>query len=646
MNNKTPNNLLEGLNIASFESRLALKMEKMIQRHGGTSFSAPTIKECPLQDHQSIISFYQKLQSGLLDYVVFLTGIGARTFIDILSEHFPKEEILQTLRDKTQIVVRGPKPKKVCHLLKLPIYKEAPAPNTWEELTTLFNDEILKGKHIGIIEYGESNSELISFFEDQQAAVYSVQVYTWQLPDDITPLKNTIKAICEGQLDVLLFTSAVQAVHLLEVAQDMQLEGPLRKQIQKAVIFSIGPVASKRLHQLQLFPDVEVFPNTIEELIHQTSLQSARLSQSKKKSVELKWVQVDTPFKKEEELKWLRNSPILKATRLEANKKVPVWLMRQAGRYMAEYQMIRKRGGFKDLLKNPDLAAEATLTALERLGVDAAIIFSDILVVLEAMGQNLEYHEGIGPILTPSIQNLSDIDQILSTPSDNALDYVYQAISKVRKRMHPRIPLIGFAGAPFTLACYAIEGKSSKDFKKTQTLMDDEIHWHRLMNKLSDAIIPFLHEQIKAGCQIVQLFDSWVGCLSPERFQKFVLPYTQKIIQSIPQEIAVINFGLFNEDCLDLQKQCGGIIQGVSHHFDIEKVWNNWGNDVGVQGNLDPGILFEPIGTIKAKASKILHKVGHKKGFIFNLGHGIQPKTPVDHVMALVDHVHEFKVSD
>lgn len=340
----------------------------------------------------------------------------------------------------------------------------------------------------------------------------------------------------------------------------------------------------------------------------------------------------------------LENSLVMRACRREPNDTVPVWLMRQAGRYMAEYQAVRKNVSFLELCKNPDLASEVTITAVERLGVDAAIIFADILLIVEPMGVGLDFTEGAGPNIHSPVRSLAEVQKLKRVDPVDSLNFVLEAVRKTRSAMNPCIPLIGFCGAPFTVASYMIEGGSSKNFTRIKTLMNEEPQaWHALMELLADNLTDYLNAQIEAGCQLLQVFDSWVGILNPEEYREYVLPHTKRLISGVKKGVPVIHFGTDTEPLLELQKEAGGDVIGLDWRVDIRSTWDRLGKDVGVQGNLDPKVLFSEPEVIRAEAKKILDAVGSRPGFIFNLGHGILPETPVDHVIDLVDFVHQWK---
>ena len=317
--------------------------------------------------------------------------------------------------------------------------------------------------------------------------------------------------------------------------------------------------------------------------------------------------------------------------------------MRQAGRYMREYREVREKTGFLELCKTPALAAEVTVTAVERLGVDAAIIFADILLILEPMGINLEFAAGEGPVIHNPVRDASDVDRLLELEDVNALEFVYEAITQTRRALRPEIPLIGFCGAPFTLASYLIEGGASKNYVHTKRLMyDDSGAWHAMMALISRGLAKYLNAQIAAGAQAVQLFDSWVGCLNPADYREFVLPHTQNVIRHVTPGTPVIHFGTGTGALLELMREAGGDVIGLDWRVRLDEGWQRIGHDVAVMGNLDPVVLFANQETLRAQASRILNQAGGRLGHIFNLGHGILPETPVENVIALVDMVHEM----
>jgi len=337
----------------------------------------------------------------------------------------------------------------------------------------------------------------------------------------------------------------------------------------------------------------------------------------------------------------LNDSPFLKACRREPTPFTPIWLMRQAGRYMPEYRAVRSRLGFLELCKDSDAAAEVTVTAAERLGVDAAIIFADILLIVEPLGVGLEFSKGDGPVLHHPVRSPADVEGLPEVDAAAAVPFVYDAVRKARAAL--KVPLIGFSGAPFTLASYVIEGGGSRNYVHTKTLMYGAPEaWHTLMRRLANAVVGYLSRQIAAGAQAVQLFDSWVGCLAPDDYRRFVLPHMRMVIDAITPGVPVIHFGTGTSGLLELMREAGGDVIGLDWRIDLGAAWDRLGPDVGVQGNLDPVVLFAPPDEIRDRAARILEHARGRSGHIFNLGHGILPNTPVDHVVALVDMVHEL----
>ncbi len=333
----------------------------------------------------------------------------------------------------------------------------------------------------------------------------------------------------------------------------------------------------------------------------------------------------------------------LKACRREPVDCTPVWFMRQAGRYMQEYQAVRKKHSILDVCKTPELAAQVTLQPIDRFPLDAAIIFADILLPLEPMGIPFSFEEGEGPVIHKPVRDRAAIERLRVIDGDE-LQFVCDAIRQARRALNGRVPLIGFAGAPFTLASYAIEGGSSRNYVLTKQLMYQEPEtWHLLMDKLARTVTGYLRRQIAAGAQAIQVFDSWVGCLSPNDYAEYVLPHMQVIFEGLMREgVPMIHFGTGTGALLGYQRKAGGDVIGVDWRVHLDEAWDKVGHDVAVQGNLDPVVLFGPRPEIERRVEDILRRAGGRPGHIFNLGHGILPNTPVEAVAAAVDLVHKL----
>jgi len=355
----------------------------------------------------------------------------------------------------------------------------------------------------------------------------------------------------------------------------------------------------------------------------------------------------DKTLKENKQTSELNDSVFMRACRREPTPFTPIWLMRQAGRYMPEYRELRSKVGFLELCKRPSLAAEVTVTAAERLGVDAAIIFADILLILEPMGIALEFSKGDGPLIHNPVRTSDDVDRLREFEEVQELDFVYEAIRQTRAALPGKVPLIGFSGAPFTLASYLVEGGSSRNYIHAKTLMyNDAGAWHAMMSLISRALIKYLNAQIEAGAQVVQLFDSWVGCLGPADYVTYVLPYTRNVIAGIKPGIPVIHFGTGTASLLEAMREAGGNVIGLDWRVPLDQGWDRVGRNFGIMGNLDPVALFADQKRIREQARQILAQAAGRPGHIFNLGHGILPNTPVENVIALVNDVHELSSGD
>ena len=333
------------------------------------------------------------------------------------------------------------------------------------------------------------------------------------------------------------------------------------------------------------------------------------------------------------------NDRFLKACRKEPVDCTPVWFMRQAGRYMAEYQEVRKKHSLIEICHQPELACEVTLQPIRVLDVDAAILFSDLLLPLVPMGLNLEFHPGKGPVIDNPIRDVADVDRLRTFEVAEGLGFTMRAIELLRKELD--VPLIGFAGAPFTMASYAIEGGSSRHFEKTKAFMYRSPQaWHRLLEHIVSGVADYLLAQAAAGANALQVFDSWIGALSPRDYREYVLPHTRRLFERLGSlSVPVIHFGTGTAGKLDLLREAGGDVIGLDWRIGLDRGWQAVGYDAAIQGNLDPLVLYGDQSVMFREAQAILDQARGRRGHIFNLGHGILPETPVDNVLALVDFV-------
>jgi uroporphyrinogen decarboxylase len=333
----------------------------------------------------------------------------------------------------------------------------------------------------------------------------------------------------------------------------------------------------------------------------------------------------------------------LRACRREPVDTTPVWFMRQAGRYMREYRAIREKRTLLEICRTPELATEVTLQPVRALGVDAAILFADILLPLEPMGAPFEFAAGEGPVFDSPIRSHADVESLRVIDPEESLSHVLAAIRMLRAELDGKTPLIGFAGAPFTLASYLVEGGKSSNYLETKKMMYGAPEtWALLMQKLSEVVRRYLAAQVAAGANAVQLFDSWIGALSVTDYTELVQPHVRHILADLETlGVPVIHFGTGTGSLLELQKAAGGSVIGVDWRTPIDDARRRLGNGVAVQGNLDPLLLFAPRAVCDARVLDVLSRAGSEPGHVFNLGHGILPETPVDNVKHVVDFVHE-----
>lgn len=334
----------------------------------------------------------------------------------------------------------------------------------------------------------------------------------------------------------------------------------------------------------------------------------------------------------------------LRALARKPVERPPLWLMRQAGRYLPEYREVRAKTDFLTLCKTPELACEVTLQPIRRFGFDASIVFSDILIVPEAMGMELSFGPGEGPRLAPALRSAADVERLATFDPTERTPFVAETVRAVVRELPASVPLIGFAGSPFTVACYMIEGAGSKHFLEVKRMMYQAPElMERLLDKIVESTIPYLQAQVDAGCRALQLFDTWAGELSPDDLARFAVAPARRIIEALrPAGVPMIYFARGCADALDVVREAGAEGYGLDWRARIGRSWATLG-DVAVQGNLDPAALFGPADVVRAKTGAILDEVGGRPGHVFNLGHGILPATPLSSVEALVDEVRHYR---
>ncbi|HJN07947.1 MAG TPA: uroporphyrinogen decarboxylase [Pirellulaceae bacterium] len=636
----TPLESFNGLAVAAFESRRADDMTCLIARHGGEPHVSPSMREIPLEKNTQAIDFAHRLITGEIGIAVFLTGVGFKQLLEVVERHVDRQRYLNALADITTIV-RGPKAAAAMKAVALTPTHRVPEPNTWRDLLMMIDQGIpMANQVIGLQEYGKSNPSLVAGLEARGAQVVIVPVYKWGLPETRGPLEENVRAIAAGERSVMLFTTAQQVVNVLAVAEEMGLSEEVQQQLRGAVIASVGPTTSETLRELGISVDIEPEHPKMGPLVAAAAARSEPILARKRRVTAMLSSPVSDP--QDQQSPWY-DSPFMKACRGEPTDVTPVWLMRQAGRYMAEYREVRAKTTFLELCKNPQLCSEIMVTAVNRLGVDAAIIFSDLLPILEPMGLDLEFAQGEGPIIHNPIREATEVDRVLELEDVDSLDFVIETVRQTRLDLPDDMPLIGFAGAPFTLASYTIEGGASRNHLHTKTLMyRDGGAWRALMERFARAVTRYLNAQIAAGAQCVQLFDSWVGCLGPDDYRRYVLPYISDIVAGIVPGVPVINFGTGNPALLPLLAEANSRVIGIDWRIRLDEAWETVGHDRSVQGNLDPLVLLAERSAIRERVQEVLDQAGGRPGHIFNLGHGVLQQTPVDNAIALVNAVHEL----
>ena len=612
----------------------------MIGQHGGEARVSPSMQEISNVENEEAVDFAHRLITGEITTVIFLTGVGFRFLLQTVEKRVDRQRFLDCLSDVVTIV-RGPKPAAALKEVGVRATHRVPEPNTWREIIALVDQKIgVAGQVIAIQEYGKTNTSLTAGLEARGARVLSVPVYRWALPDDCGPLLENARALANGEVDMTLFTSAQQVVHLLQIAESEGLKSRLLEGLANTAVCSIGPTTSEQLSQVGIRVDMEPSKPHMAHLVREAAQRADELTARHQRINQMLSGPSSDPS--DQQAPWY-DSPFLKACRREPTDVTPVWMMRQAGRYMAEYREVRAKTTFLELCKNPALCSEVMCTAVDRLGVDAAIIFSDLLPILEPMGLDLEFAKGEGPVIHNPIRSPQEVDRLRELTTMDDLDFVVETVRQTRNDLPPDLPLIGFAGAPFTLASYAIEGGASRNYATTKSLMyRDAGAWRSLMECFSRSITLYLNAQIDAGAQCVQLFDSWVGCLGVSDYRRFVLPHLQDIVRGIHPGTPVIYFGTGNPALLSTMSETNAPVIGVDWRIGLDEGWARVGYDRAVQGNLDPCVLLGSRENLELEIRRILKEADGRPGHIFNLGHGILQQTDVEQAIAVVELVHQI----
>ena len=428
----------DGLHVAAFESRRADDLARLIERNHGIAHVSPSMREVALDENQASIDFANRIITGEVDVFIVMTGVGFKHLIRAIERHVDMQRFLNCLQDMTT-VARGPKPVVAMKEFGITPTIKVPSPNTWREILSTLDQQLpVNQLTIAIQEYGKPNPSLVAGLEARGAHIQAIKVYRWDLPEDTKPLEQNIRAIVAGEIDVLMFTSAHQLTNLFALAGKLDLENQLKSQFDTCVVVSIGPTTSEWMRHLSLPVDLEPESPKMGPMVVAAARKSKELQKRKKRIRHM--LSGPSSDVLDTNAPWY-DSPFMKACRGEQTDVTPVWLMRQAGRYMKEYRDIRNQTTFLELCKRPDLCAEIMVTAVTKLGVDAAIIFSDLLPILEPMGLDLEFAKGEGPVIHNPIREVKDIDRVMELESVESLDFVMETVKQTRLELPADMPL-------------------------------------------------------------------------------------------------------------------------------------------------------------------------------------------------------------
>ena len=611
--------------------------------------------------HNRLSEFTGHLLTGMVDAVIFRTGAGVTHFLEVVSRQQDARRVTDLLQDSQVIAASRAAAIALAAASIEPIAAFSPSENdatahltqptgSWRNVLIAmdhhFQPQQLTGNPMLNMTLGLEECEdwfsLSSGLEARGARVVPIPVFATSPPES----KNSVIAFFEQievqNIQALLFNSPVEASKFAFLAKRFSRARLTNHLLDHHIVIAVGNDTREILAD-RCFPVDLTLPKSSalsNEAIETMAAAIPQLQSRKQNS----YIKMSGPSSSSNDSNapWY-NNPFMKACRGEPTDVTPIWMMRQAGRYMSEYREVRANVSFLDLCANPQLCSEVMCTAVEKLGVDAAIIFSDLLPILVPMGCDLEFVKGDGPVIHNPVRTTKDIDRIKPLDSNAELEFVMDTVRQTRQDLPADMPLIGFAGAPFTLASYMIEGGSSRNYAATKQIMfSDPAAWDQLMQHLVTSISIYLKGQIEAGVQCVQLFDSWAGCLSFEDYSKKVHPYVQQIIASLPADVPVINFATGNPALLPLLADTRASVVGIDWRTRLDDAWQTVGYDRAVQGNLDPTVLLTNPDEIRRQAKFVLDQAAGRAGHIFNLGHGILPMTPVENAIALVDIVHEL----
>jgi uroporphyrinogen decarboxylase len=634
-----PGQPFEQLRLAVVAMTNVSTITSAISRHGGTASVFEFGESKNAQTAHATSEIANRILTAGIDTVVFVTGVGVQFIVEQAARTVDRQRLLDSLSDVNTIAGST---AAEAELLKLGITPTVVVDRSesWREILMAIDRLAPVVNQTVALEESGAVYSLIGGLEARGGRVVPMPVYPQESPINPQQVIDFFEQIEAGDFEAILFPSPADAAKFSYLAKQFGRARLTNHLLDNHVVLPFGAGTEEILKDRGFVVDFATKANEVEPAIQEIADQISKIK--KQKSVIRINMSGPASSNSDPNAPWY-NSPFMKACRGEPTDVTPIWMMRQAGRYMAEYRAVRDKVSFLELCANPQLCSEVMCTAVNRLGVDAAIIFSDLLPILVPMGCDLEFVKGDGPVIHNPVRTTADVDRIKPLESNEPLQFVMDTVKQTRNDLPADMPLIGFAGSPFTLASYMIEGGSSKTYANTKALMfSDPGAWNQLMEHLSNSISMYLLGQIEAGAQCVQLFDSWAGCLSFEDYRQFAHPYVKRIIASLPSNVPVINFATGNPALLPLLADTRAAVVGIDWRTRLDDAWQTVGYDRAVQGNLDPTVLLTDPSEIKKQAKFVLDQAAGRAGHIFNLGHGILPQTPVDNAIALVDAVHEL----
>ncbi len=603
----------------------------------------------PSREHAD---FANRVLTGDIDTVVFVTGAGARALIESALQTAPRQRFLDGLADIRTVsgsaaateVLQGfeiqPTVEVVEKLAKSGNGDDPAELAMWRQILIAVDRQGSSVNQNIALEKTADQSSLISGLESRGARLTLLAPFMIGVPSEASAAVDLFERIDVGEYHGVIFSDAATTARFVNLAKQFGRVRLTSHLLDDHLVICQNVDAAEILQDHGFMPDYVL--NAVAPVAVVAEIGDNLGSIQKQKHLIRINMSGPATSPADPQAPWY-NNPFMKACRGEPTDVTPIWMMRQAGRYMQEYRDVRSKISFLDLCANPQLCSEVMCTAVNRLGVDAAIIFSDLLPILVPMGSDLEFVKGDGPVIHNPVRTSADIDRIKVLESNEPLQFVMDTVRQTRNDLPADMPLIGFSGAPFTLASYMIEGGSSRNYHNTKKIMyGDPAAWQVIMQKLTDSISLYVAGQVEAGAQCIQLFDSWAGCLSYEDYKKYVHPYVKSIIASVPSSVPVINFATGNPALLPLLADTAASVVGIDWRVRLDVAWETVGHDRAVQGNLDPTVLLTDPKEIRRQAQIVLDQAGGRPGHIFNLGHGILPMTPVDNAIALVDAVHEL----